>query len=87
MEPLWQSSNLEKPTCEYVLEDLDADGKDELVVTEGEYDTGRSCTARHIAVWKWNEWGFYNEWRNDFAARMLHLRTGIESVTVDVFPQ
>jgi len=65
LKAVWQSSNLEKPNCDYVLADVDDDGQDELVVTEGEYAEGRQCDAAFVAVWKWNEWGFYNEWRSD----------------------
>lgn len=64
VEPIWQSSNLEQPNCSYVLNDLDGDGQDELVVIEGEYAEDRVCTPTHVAVWKWSEWGLYNEWRS-----------------------
>jgi poly-gamma-glutamate synthesis protein (capsule biosynthesis protein) len=65
VQPLWQSSNLEKPNCDYLLANVDGDAVDELVVTEGEYAEGRTCEPNHYAVWKWNEWGFVNEWRSD----------------------
>ncbi len=65
LEPLWQSSNLDHPNCAYVLADVDGNEVDELVVTEGEYAEGRTCEPKYYAVWKWNEWGFVNEWRSE----------------------
>ena len=60
---IWQSSNLEKPNCDFIFSDIDEDGKQELIVIEGEY--GGDCEGKHIAVWKWGSWGFFNEWRSD----------------------
>lgn len=62
---LWQSSNLDQPTCEFVFADLDGDDKQELGVIEGEYTTTRACRGKFVAVWKWDEWGFYNQWRSN----------------------
>ncbi len=54
-KPVWQSSNLDRPNYEASLEDLDGDGKNELIVTEGDYtDPGE----REVSVWQWNSWGF-----------------------------
>jgi poly-gamma-glutamate synthesis protein (capsule biosynthesis protein) len=83
LEPVWQSSNLEHPNCAYVFRDLDTDGKDELVVTEGTYTDGRICNPTHAAVWEWSEWGFYNEWRST-AAVYTNLRPNGATVVVDV---
>jgi hypothetical protein len=65
MKPIWQSSNLEAPNCEFVVVDLDNDNKNELVTVEGEYTSGRICQGKYLAVWKWNGWGFSNEWRSE----------------------
>lgn len=54
-KPVWQSSNLDRPNYEAGLEDLDGDGKNELVVTEGNYDDPK---VRKAGIWKWNGWGF-----------------------------
>lgn len=64
VKALWQSSNLDRPTCEFLFADLDGDNKQELGVIEGEYTTGLSCRGKFVAVWKWDEWGFYNQWRS-----------------------
>jgi hypothetical protein len=63
-KPTWQSSNLEHPNCEFAFADLDNDGRDELVVIEGEYREDLQCIGNYLAVWKWNGWGFSNEWRS-----------------------
>jgi len=54
-KPVWQSSNLDQPNYETILEDLDSDGKNELIVTEGDY---ANPNYRDISIWKWNGWGF-----------------------------
>lgn len=64
MKPIWQSSNLDAPNCEFKITDIDDDGKNDLVVIEGDYSQKPICTGNHVAVWKWNDWGFSNEWRS-----------------------
>jgi len=55
VKPVWQSSNLDRPNYGIDLEDIDGDGKNELVATEGDYaDPG----VRQVSVWRWNGWGF-----------------------------
>lgn len=61
----WGSSNLAKPNCEFQLADIDEDGKNDLIVIEGEYQDNASCSGEYIAVWKWGQWGFVNEWRSE----------------------
>jgi hypothetical protein len=63
LEPIWQSSNLKSPNCEFEIADRDHDGKNELIVIEGSYEDWPACKGRHSALWKWNGWGFTNEWR------------------------
>jgi hypothetical protein len=63
VKPVWQSSNLAVPNCDFIIADIDTDGKMELITIEGEYSTGRTCSGTHRAVWKWNGWGFVNESR------------------------
>ena len=55
IKPVWQSSNLDRPNYEAGLADLDGDGTNELVVTEGNYDDPK---VRKAGIWKWNGWGF-----------------------------
>lgn len=61
---LWQSSNLEKPNCEFMLADIDNDQENDLIVIEGEYLDDTSCQGKYLAIWKWNDWGFTNQWRS-----------------------
>lgn len=52
---VWQSSSLDCPNCGSVLYDIDGDGKNELVVSEGEY---AAAGKRRVTAWRWNGWGF-----------------------------
>lgn len=54
-KPIWQSSNLDCPNYGSVLEDIDDDGKNELIVSEGDYSIPGE---RRVSVWRWNGWGF-----------------------------
>ena len=63
MKPVWQSSNLSAPNCRILVDDVDEDGNDELITIEGDYGDS-ICRGRYLAVWKWSEWGFLNEWRS-----------------------
>ncbi|HNZ83658.1 MAG TPA: CapA family protein [Candidatus Pacearchaeota archaeon] len=62
--PLWQSSNLEKPNCEFDFADIDNDGLKELIVLEGEYSDDFSCHAKRYAVLDWNDWGFEKSYQS-----------------------
>lgn len=86
IRPVWQSSNLAVPNCEFLLEDIDNDGKNELVVIEGDYDDGRSCQGKYLAVWRWNDWGFFNQWRSqegEFANLDVEEVNGEKFILVD----
>jgi len=62
---VWGSSNLPRPNTAFEIEDVDMDGKNELVVIEEDY-AGTGKDGGYVAVWKWNGWGFANEWRSDW---------------------
>jgi len=64
IRPIWQSSNLEAPNCKFVIADLDGDKKNDLIVIEGDYAQEPNCPGNSLALWKWNGWGFSNEWRS-----------------------
>lgn len=55
IKPVWQSSNLDRPNYDAILIDLNGNGKNELVVTEGDYADPR---VRQTSIWQWNGWGF-----------------------------
>ena len=61
---VWQSSNLEAPNCEFLFEDINGNGKKELIVIESDYADKEFCQGKYLAVWQWPEWGFTNEWRS-----------------------
>lgn len=65
VKQIWGSSSLAEPNCEFKIADVDYDGKNDLVVVEGDYLQKPKCTGNYVAVWKWNDWGFSNEWRSD----------------------
>ena len=65
IKQVWGSSNLGEPNCEFQIADIDNDGKNDLIVIEGDYSQKPKCNGSYVAVWKWNDWGFSNEWRSD----------------------
>lgn len=70
---VWQSSNLTVPNCEFALADIDHEGSNELVVIEGSYSQWPDCEGKFVAIWRWNGWGFSNEWRSE-KGRYRNLR-------------
>jgi hypothetical protein len=63
-KPLWFSSPIPDPIFELAVEDVDGDQANELVVLEGSYDDTPDAPGRHVAVWRWNGWGFVLERRS-----------------------
>jgi hypothetical protein len=61
---LWAGSALAVPITQIAAGDVDGDGWMELVALEGDYATGRYGPARHVAVWRWNGFGFTLDWRS-----------------------
>lgn len=63
MQPVWESSNLERPNCSIAIKPVGGDSGTSLVVTEGDYADWPACIPRYDAVWQWNGWGFTNQSR------------------------
>ncbi|MBM3205635.1 CapA family protein [Candidatus Shapirobacteria bacterium] len=83
---VWGSSKLAEPNCEFKIADVDNDGKNDLVVIEGDYSQKPRCSGNYVAVWKWNDWGFSNEWRSEkgnFANLEIEKIDGKSYILVD----
>jgi len=65
VQPIWQSSNLSAPNREFFFADIRGDGKNDLIVIEGDYSGVPGRRENYLAVWRWNGWGFTNEWRSE----------------------
>ena len=61
---LWAGSALALPITQIAAGDVDGDGWNELAALEGDYTAGRYGPARHVAVWRWNGFGFTLQWRS-----------------------
>jgi hypothetical protein len=88
--PLWCSSPLAEPIWEMAAGDTNGDGTNELAVLEGDYCSAVEEPARHLAVWRWNGWGFSLQWRSPPGAfRSLSLQdvTGDEALEIVVTSQ
>ncbi len=86
IKQVWGSSNLAEPNCEFKVADIDNDGKNDLVVIEGDYSQKPKCAGNYIAVWKWNDWGFSNKWRSEkgnFANLEIEKIDGKSYIVVD----
>lgn len=64
-EPVWCSSDLARPILSFAIRDIGGDGRNELIVEEGQYR--KAAGERYApdpdgsvgtAVWQWEEWGF-----------------------------
>jgi len=78
MKSKWNSSNLPYINTKTILADLNGDGKNEIIVLERPYKWGEEgFQGETVAVWEWNEWGFWLEWRsnkgkyNDFSLEYI----------------
>ncbi|MDD5173199.1 MAG: CapA family protein [Patescibacteria group bacterium] len=65
VKQVWGSSNLAEPNCKFQIADINNDGKNELITIEGDYSQEPKCSGNYVAVWRWNDWGFSNEWRSE----------------------
>lgn len=64
-KPVWCSSDLARPIIAFSIRDAGGDGRNELIVEEGQYrETSGGQYAPdpdgslRTAVWQWEEWGF-----------------------------
>jgi len=88
IKQVWGSSNLTKPNCEFKIADVDNDGRNDLIVVEGDYLQKPKCNGDYVAVWKWNGWGFSNEWRSEernFANLEIEKNDGKDYIVVDTY--
>ncbi|MFH1461312.1 MAG: CapA family protein [Patescibacteria group bacterium] len=65
IEPFWCSSTLDAPIKEMVTGDVNGDGKLELMTLEGNYEDLGNDWAEYLAIWSWDDWGFFNDYRSD----------------------
>lgn len=65
IRPVWCSSTLDKPILEMEAGDVNQDGKKELIVLEGNYQAQKGKFVEYLAVWSWNGWGFFNDYRSE----------------------
>ena len=79
-KPLWQSSTIKKPNIDLLIHDLDGDNKNELIVLEDHNNDLSS--AEHLAIWRWDDWGFSNVWRSELG-ELNSLKNVLEEVVVD----
>jgi poly-gamma-glutamate capsule biosynthesis protein CapA/YwtB (metallophosphatase superfamily) len=61
---LWGGSAVVDPIHKVELGDVDADGKQELVVLEDLSGFGNPNGLRTVTVWDWHGWGFSLAWRS-----------------------
>ena len=64
-KPVWSSSDLYRPILSFDINDSNGDGRNELVVREGQYKkvagdryTTDPGAEPRTTVWQWDEWGF-----------------------------
>lgn len=61
---IWAGSALPVPLLSMVVDDVDGDGANEVWTVEGRYADGRDSLGTHVAVWRWNGFGFTLAWRS-----------------------
>lgn len=63
MKPLWMSSALSRPIHSLQIQDVDNDGKNELIIHEGTYSMlsylTKSQPQKDYTLWQWKGWGFF----------------------------
>jgi len=61
---IWAGSALPVPLLALAVEDVDGDGRNEVMALEGSYADGRDGPGRYVDVWRWNGFGFTLQWRS-----------------------
>jgi len=64
LRPVWCSSTIDAPIIEMGAGDIDSNGKDEVIVLEGDYDRPQNNIVEYLTIWSWNGWGFFNDFRS-----------------------
>lgn len=75
---IWGGSAPATPIQDLAWDDLEGDGRGELVALEGGAAPGDA--GEHVSVWHWHGWGFQLEWRS---AAGQWRRLGVEDVDGD----
>ena len=70
---IWGSSAIDFPICEMAFADLRGDGKPDLIVLESRAGSDEHVPPTHLAVWRWNGWGFTNHFGHE-RGRYISLR-------------
>ncbi|MBU0494986.1 MAG: hypothetical protein KKA73_16245 [Chloroflexi bacterium] len=88
--PRWFGSAVADPIADFVVGDVDGDGRNELVVLEARYgdpEKGDHLSipreGRYVAVWRFNQWWFQFLWRSEPGA---YWNLGLKDVTGDNVP-
>lgn len=84
VKEIWGSSNLSQPNCEFQIADVNEDGKNDLIVIEGNYGQKLGCVGEYLAIWEWDEWGFTNKWRSEKGG-YLNLRIENNKIVAEGF--
>jgi hypothetical protein len=61
---IWAGSALPVPLLALAVEDVDGDGRNEVLALEGRYADARDGPGSHVDVWRWNGFGFTLQWRS-----------------------
>jgi hypothetical protein len=83
---LWAGSALAEPVRTFAAADLDADGRQELVALETEYDGPASAAANRLTVWEWNGFGFSAVYSLAGRFRQMQIVRGVEGRVMILTP-
>lgn len=69
----WAGSALADPVREFIIADLDGDGRQELVTMDGDYQSPRYLPAKAVKIWEWNGFGFSRLEQINLPARQIFI--------------